>query len=494
VGSTSDAQVVTVTLGGAPATVSPIITGAGFAMSGTTCANPQPAGACTVMVIFAPVAIGSAAGVLTIGVASVALSGVGVSGRFSVPDLIGLGTVQLNQTVPVVIPIDVLSAATMTCAASGADLSLTSQTCPLSGLISGPCTFTFWFKASTAGTKNESVVCSAGGQTTVTIVTATVVAPASPVIDPASAKLTAAIGNIDTATFTLANAGGSPTGYFTVAITAGANDFAILSNECTGSLSPLATCKIQVGFEPNTAGAKIGTLTVTDQTSGQTAVATLTATAVDVVSMPIIKPASEDFGNVTVGKTKTTSFTVTNTGSVASGVLDFASDNVQFTVDPQTCTGLSIAPAGQCTFAVTFAPASAGTKSATIVATRSGTAVGTVRLTGAGVVPDAGPSDLAPNYAPCFHCGPFAATPVGQTSAEVICTSEGSPPDGGITAMHPQVSGVDFAIVGESCTTSSCTVTLVFTPTDQGRRVGSISASNLDRGIGCSSDFVATGL
>jgi len=398
VGSTSAAQVVAVTVGVATA-LNPTVVGAGFAISGTTCTNPQTPGTCTISVIFTPVTIGSASGVLAIGTSTVLLTGAGVSGSFSVTDRVDLGTVQINQTATVVVQVNTSSAIGMTCIANGPDLTLTSQTCPASGAILSSCTFTFVFKASTTGTKSESVVCSSAGRTTQTVVAATVVADVSPVINPPWANFTSTIGKFTVASFTFGNVGGSPTGYLTVAITTGGTDFSIVANACTGPIAPLATCKIQVGFTPATFGAKAGTLTVTDQASGQIAVASLIGTAIDAIPDPIIKPLSQDFGSVTVGTTKTVSFTVTNTGSAASGVLDLASGSTEFTVDPQACKNASIEPGGQCIFAVTFAPTSPGGKTTAVGLTRSdGAAVATTQVSGAGVVADAGPPVLDAGY------------------------------------------------------------------------------------------------
>jgi hypothetical protein len=64
----------------------------------------------------------------------------------------------------------------ITCLATGPDLTLATQTCPSTGPVSAPCTYTFTFKATSAGAKSAAIVCSGGGQAVTTTVTANVVA------------------------------------------------------------------------------------------------------------------------------------------------------------------------------------------------------------------------------------------------------------------------------------------------------------------------------
>jgi hypothetical protein len=201
---------------------------------------------------------------------------------------------------------------------------------------------------------------------------------------------------------------------------------------------------------------------------------------------------------VTVGASKTFSFTVKNSGGAATDVLDVSGGSSDFIIDGQTCKGAALAPTNQCTFTVTFAPKlPSGVKTGVIVLTEAGVPLGTAKVVGTAVdaVVDAGTLDASPANAACFDCGKFAATPVGQTSPRVTCTGQAGPPDGGIATMNVQIlNSRDFAIVDESCTASKCTVTLVFKPTVEGRQVGTLSAVNMDTKAGCGVDFEATGL
>jgi hypothetical protein len=287
VGTTSAPATVKVANTGAATAINATITGAGFALSGTTCTGILARDAtCTVTVTFAPVAVGSATGVLTIGAATVALSGFGTPsgpGSFSATDRIDLGTLLADTTAPVVVQIvPAPSVKALACLASGTDLTLASQTCPATGTVATACTYTFTFKSTVAGSKSDSVICSGDGKATQTVVTAKVVAPASIVTSPSSASFRTMISTSSTVTINVANQGGATSGPLAAAIT-GSTDFAIVSNECVVPLAPLSTCKIQIEFKPTSIiDTKTGTLTVTDSTAGS-APATTTLTGITLV-------------------------------------------------------------------------------------------------------------------------------------------------------------------------------------------------------------------
>jgi hypothetical protein len=271
VGSVSLPQTVTVTVTGSATSLDPAVSGAGFSISASTCAALQPAGTCTITLVFSPAAVGVASGVLTVGTVQVALSGSGAPPvSFAVsPDRIDLGTLLAGSTAPATVTIAPTGMLTsLACLASGVDLTLTSQTCPSSGPVSTACTYTFTFRAASSGQKSDAIVCTGGGKTTQTNVTATVVSPGALAISPATGAFSAAVGQSTMVTFYLANTGGALTGILAIAVT-GAG-FAVTSNDCVVPLAPLSTCKIQVTFAPSAAGTVAGALTVTDATPGST--------------------------------------------------------------------------------------------------------------------------------------------------------------------------------------------------------------------------------
>ncbi len=187
VGSSIAAQDVYVNVFGGPLTLNPTVAGPGFALTATTCSGPVTDHVCKLSLTFSPATIGAASGVLTVdavgnvqGPAVIALSGVGIFDRGPFPgfgETVELGTLLVNQEAPAVVYLaPTRPAETLACTSSSPDLALVSQTCPTSGEIEAPCTFTFAFKAATAGDKRDAIICAGGGITLQKVVVATVVA------------------------------------------------------------------------------------------------------------------------------------------------------------------------------------------------------------------------------------------------------------------------------------------------------------------------------
>jgi hypothetical protein len=483
VGVVSAPKTVVVTVTEAPVALNVTITGAGFAISANTCLAVQPVGTCTIGVVFAPTTAGAATGVLSVANVQVALSSTGTvpAGFAATPDLISLGTLLVGASAPAVVTIiPTGTVSSLSCLPAGADLTLASQTCPPAGMpVSAQCIYTFTFKATTVGDKVDTIVCSGGGKTAQTTVTAKVVtAPEPPRIVPSTQDFTARVGLSVAATFSLTNYGGSPTGILTAAVT-GAG-FSITSNDCVAPLAPLATCKIQVTFAPVVAGIVTGALTVTDATPGSMpAVAALTGTGI-AGPTGVISPATRDFGTVDVGKSATTAFTITNGGAAASDIIALATTNPQFTIVSDLCGGYPLAPRTTCTFGVTFAPASAGLKQAIVNATQTsdGAVLGSAALTGTGWAE--GPFRLTISPSTIDFGTTYVGGPVGPLVFTVI--NDGSNATGALTVLKndstSSVGGASqFKIASSTCAAAlaplaTCQVGVTFDPT----LVGSASA------------------
>jgi hypothetical protein len=396
-GSSSVAKVVVLTVSGSPIVFTPAVVGAGFTLTETTCSNPQSAGTCTLSVTFTPTTVGGAEGVLRVGLASVALSGTATGGSFTQPEVIDLGTVAVGQAVPVVLQVAANPSVTgLACVAASADLTIAGTTCPASGTVTGACTFTFTFQSSTTGTKSDSIVCTRGGKAVPTLVAATVVLPADPRLYPPAGTFVASIGGVDTVTFTLSNAGGSPTGLLSASLGDDASDFSIVSNDCAVPLAPLDSCKIQVAFKPSTNAQSAATLVVTDDSPASSPViAPLTSIRLGGPG-PALGPV--DFGDVSVATAKATTVDLKNSGATALPGLSLASSSPAFTLDPGTCA--NGVPAGDsCTFTITFTPSDLGAQTSVItVALPDGGLVATAKVAGVGVVPSTPglPSDTPP--------------------------------------------------------------------------------------------------
>jgi hypothetical protein len=485
VGTVSSPVTVTVTVSGASVAVDPTIAGTGFAISARTCAAVQPVGTCTISVAFAPTSVGAHNGVLTVGTVAVALSGVGnAPASFSVtPDSISLGTLVVGESAQAAVTIiPTGTVPSLFCLASGADLTLANQTCPLDGPVSDPCSYTFTFTSATAGAKQDAIVCSGGGKATQTTVTANVVAPAALAISPSSQAFTAKVGQSATATFSVANIGGAPSGILTVAV-AGAG-FAVTSNDCPAVLAPLAFCEIQVAFLPALAGSVTGTLMVADTMPGSTpAVATLGG--IGIAGAITIIPASSDFGTVLIGQNKAAAFTLANGDTFATDLIALATTDPQFAVGDDLCSGRPLATGDLCTFSVTFSPTSAGVIQATLKATQTsdGAVLASAALSGTGL---GGHANLAVSPATLDFGTTAVGVPVGPLPFTV--TNAGGSATGALAIIKTDgassIGGASqFTIAGNTCTaalapSASCQVAVTFAPTVVGSAAALITISD----------------
>lgn len=391
--TTSPPLDVTVTNSGGLAPISASITQSpGFVIVGTTC--NVPSATCKISVSFAPPSVGGVSGTLTIGTGlTVSLSGTGKTpGTFSVVPGTVPSPVLVNTSVPITASVTTTtSALAVSCLPSGAELTAdpTNTTCPAIIPAKTPCVFAFTFKSTTPGQKTASIVCSSGADVRTLPVNTTVVSPATLSLAPNPGTFSTAVNSPSAViTFSLTNSGGSPSGALSAAL--GGVDaalFTITDNKCGGTLAANSSCAIQVVFNPTAAGSKTASLTVTDATPGSVAATTvLTGNAISAPTAVIT--GTPNLGSVLVGQIGTAStFTLTNSGGAATGVLTVATGDTAFVLGSDLCSGQPLSAGKTCTFTVTFAPKSEGPKSAVLTVSSAGTTLGTLQIQGTGVRP-----------------------------------------------------------------------------------------------------------
>ena len=87
----------------------------------------------------------------------------------------------------------------------------------------------------------------------------------------------------------------------------------------------------------------------------------------------VFSPAPYDYGQVSVGKAATQTFTLVNSGRKATGQLRMRlSGPAAFAITSDHCRGTHLRPGGACTIMVRFAPASASQLAATLTAASQG--------------------------------------------------------------------------------------------------------------------------
>ncbi len=196
--------------------------------------------------------------------------------------------------------------------------------------------------------------------------------------------------------------------------------------------------------------------------------------------LAVVSTTNLTFSNQVVNTASTPqTLTITNSGNATltfgTGAVTLAGANAaDFATSADTCSGTSVAPNGTCSVNVTFTPSIVASESATLRFTDNApNSPQTVSLTGTGVaaVPAVtlSPTSLA-----------FVSQAVGSTSTPqtVTLTNSGSASlvISGITATG------DFAETnncpGILAATSSCTISVTFTPTTTGKRTGALSVAD----------------
>lgn len=240
----------------------------------------------------------------------------------------------------------------------------------------------------------------------------------------------------------------------------------------TGTLAAGASCNISVTFTPTALGARVGTLTVNDNAPNTPQTTSLSGTGVTAVSLV---PSSQAFGSQSLGTTTAAKIVtlknnqtvpLTITGISTSG--DFAQTST-CPLSPNTLGAVA-----SCTFSITFTPTAVGLRSGTLtVGDNAPNAPQTAQLTGTGTAPvSISPATLS------FANQVFSTTSAGKM---VTVKNNQTVP---MTVFGISTSG-DFAQTS-TCPLSpnklgaaaSCTISVTFTPTALGNRIGTLSIAD----------------
>ena len=361
---------------------------------------------------------------------------------------------------------------------TGADSADFRLTDPCSGhplAVGGSCKVSVVFEPSATGSKTASLAGAAQGLGTASAsLSGTAAAPAAFTVTPSTFDFGSILegATTGTQTFTAQNVGGIASGVPAVAMGGtNAGDFAVSGSTCTSALAASAKCTFDVAFEPSTTSAESATVTVSGAgTTGGSASLAGTGLAPAAISL---SPSSQPFGSWQQGAdSPDTTFTLTNTGGVQTGVLTLSlggSDASQFVIDNDTCSGAQLAAtSGTCTLGVHFAPTAGtlGAVQATLQASATPGGTTAASLTGTALAP-AALAISPPVGFPGF--GTQQAGTAGTTATYTI-TNTGGVSTGtvgvGLGSLSPPG---DFTIVSNGCSGQlgpggSCPVTVQFTP------------------------------
>jgi len=260
-------------------------------------------------------------------------------------------------------------------------------------------------------------------------------------------------------------------------------EFSVSSTTCGTSVAASGTCTIDVVFSPTQTGKLTGTLSVSDSASNSPQTAALTGTG----EVPAtLTPATATYTSTAIGTSSAAKvFTLKNEQNVAlTGVT--ISTTGDFSVSSTTC-GTSVNALGTCTIDVVFTPTQTGTRTGTLsVSDSASNSPQTSALTGTGVVP----ATLTPATAT------YVATKVGSTSAAKVFTLKNQQ-NVALTGVTISTTG-DFSVSSTSCGTSlnpssTCTIDVVFTPTQTGTRTGTLQVADSANNSPQTSNLTGTG-
>jgi uncharacterized pyridoxal phosphate-containing UPF0001 family protein len=398
VGTTSASKPVTVTNTSTTSTSLSVAATGDFAIASTgTCGTSLAGGAsCTVNVTFTPTAAGTRTGTLSVTDAAlnspqtVSLKGTGANPVVKITvtpasETFASQTVSTTSAAKVVTVKNTGTPSTTLSLGISGDFEIASNsTCGASLAGGGSCTVDVTFTPTQAGTRTGtlSVTYQAANSPQKVSLTGTGTNPA-PTISVTPTSLTFASQTVNTTSaakpVTVKN-----TSTISTSLSLGTTgDFAIASTgTCGASLAGGASCTVNVTFTPTQAGARTGSLTITDQAANSPQTVTLKGTGAGPTVKITVTPASLSFPATTVGKTSAGKpVTIKNAGTGSTTLsLGTTGDFAQ----TSTC-GTTLATGASCKATVTFAPTQTGTRTGTLTVTdQASNSPQIVNLTGTG--------------------------------------------------------------------------------------------------------------
>jgi hypothetical protein len=250
-------------------------------------------------------------------------------------------------------------------------------------------------------------------------------------------------------------------------------------NGCTEPLAGAAECQVVLAFAPGAAVPYAASLDVSAATGVRSSVLLL-GEALEPGRL-LLAPAegqSTDFGDVAVGSSATRSFSVTNPGGGASGVLSLGVDDSQFSVPASACAEAGADGLGDgesCVFDVSFTPTTNVASEARLAVQSPGTGETGLTLLGRG--------RLAAALAATTTERDLGRANIGEPSGEANQFTWTVNNSGDLPSGAPSVSNdnpLDFDVTVDTCSTvpipgaGSCAVTIVFSPDAPGDRTARI--------------------
>ncbi|HXP07830.1 MAG TPA: choice-of-anchor D domain-containing protein, partial [Acidobacteriaceae bacterium] len=244
------------------------------------------------------------------------------------------------------------------------------------------------------------------------------------------------------------------------------------------TLNPNQAVTLQVQFDPTTAGAAFGQMTVTsNSTTGATTQVTLSGTgAVAAVSQLTVSAGSLSFGNVTVNSSATLPVTLTSSGTAPLTITAATVGGADFT-DSGATFPVTLNPNASVTLQVRFVPTTTGaaTGQLSIASNSAGGSPTQVTLSGTGTAAATAQLQVSATSLP------FGSVPVNSTATLTLrLISSGTAP---VTVNSVALTGTGFSDSGATFPVTlnpnqSVTLNVQFDPTVAGAATGQLTITS----------------
>ena len=463
---------------------SAVLSEVSFTMSGVTFPLTLGAGQSEVLnVTFKPTAFAAASGVLSISsnsedssTATVHVTGTGVA--VPVPQLtvsatsLSFGNMTVNSTATETVTLTSTGTEPVTvngAGISGTGYAVSGSTFPVSLNPGSSLTLQVAFDPKAAGASAGTLTISSNANPATVSLSGTGVAAPVPQLTVSATSLS--FGNVtvnSTATeaITLQSTGTAPVTVNGAGISG--TGYAVSGSRFPVSLNPGSSLTLQVTFDPKTAGASAGSLTIGSDANPTTV--SLSGTG---VTMPVpqltVSATSLSFGNVTVNSTAIEAITLKSTGTAPVIVNGAVASGTGY-VESGSTFPVSLNPGSSLTLQVTFDPKATGASAGTLTIGSNANAI-TVSLSGTGVaapVPQLTVSATGLN---------FGNVTVNSTATEAISLK--STGTGPVTLSGVSVSGSGFSTAAITVPLKldpgqALNLQITFTPTVAGAAMGSL--------------------
>ena len=351
---------------------------------------------------------------------------------------------------------------------SGTGFQLGGITTPLTLGAAQSKTFTVAFAPQTTGSASGSltITSDASNPTLTMALSGTGIALGSLGSNPTSLPFgSVTVGSKQTLSETVTNTGGSSVTISQVGITG--TGFSLTGITAPLTLTAGGSATFSVSFNPQSAGAVSGNITITSTASNPTLTIPLSGTGVSAGTLGS-NPTSLPFGSVTVGSKQTLSETVSNTGGSSVTISQVGISGTGFSLTGITAP-LTLTAGQSATFSVSFAPTTSGAASGSVTITSNASNPSlTIPLSGTGT---AAVGQLTVNPTTL----PLGSVVVGNSGTVTgTLTASGA----NVTVTTASTNNSVFSVGGLSLPVTipagqSASFTVTFSPTT----AGSVSAS-----------------